>query len=551
MKNLIALGSINAIRNLSRSVMAALAMTLAALLMTSSLTFAEGHTSQVVPAYRTFFGGDVLVYPAWVQAGPSELRGSGEPGRPVGFRSLEVVALPTSFASPLRYFHPNYYWEGCLVPVGTSKPYWSMFGSATEQRSLTDSLGDYPGIAAAATYSAVSAIDVLARGKRAGLPAGQEATLNFPPGQVLRLAPPSLLAEPGREYASRAGGEPGVFEYPPENGPGVYLITGRWLLASDGPLAVMVNRETSPGVELGDRLTVSVPALGRGEGWEEGRGAPGLVPGGPDAAVKLEFEVVGVYTTYTRDLHYTTGEPSGKSAGSEIEDLYLHAPEILLSPAAYAEVLEAIGLRQGEPEPVGALVLTLADQSTANATCRALRREFPEYAFITVATEAGYANLRNAPEPIVECPTGSRPIPGPWTQATLAATSRSTLGLITYALAGLIAAGNSTILVIGRRKEFAILKAIGLRGFEVGLVILSEILTLAGIGLVVGFGLAQIAYIPALVTNQVSGVEALRRAVQGFLWVGGGLLGTAALFALAPIRKTLAISVAEVMRDDA
>jgi ABC-type antimicrobial peptide transport system permease subunit len=120
--------------------------------------------------------------------------------------------------------------------------------------------------------------------------------------------------------------------------------------------------------------------------------------------------------------------------------------------------------------------------------------------------------------------------------------------VLLFAFAGLVAAGNATLLVLSRRTEFAILKAIGLRGFEVGFTVMVEVVTLATVGLLVGFTAGEIMALPIFLTNGL-GLSAVVRAIGQDLGVVAPVtLGCAIVFSLAPMAKTLSITVAEVMR---
>jgi len=138
--------------------------------------------------------------------------------------------------------------------------------------------------------------------------------------------------------------------------------------------------------------------------------------------------------------------------------------------------------------------------------------------------------------------------------AVLAALTSTVTGLLLatinplFGFAGLVAAGNSTLMVLSRRTEFAILKAVGLRGFEIALVVMVEVVALAVVGLLIGFGLAEIGNLPIILTNKI-GTRAVVAALLGdFSIVAAATLGCAVVFALIPVSKTLRITVAEAMR---
>jgi len=547
------LGIVNALRNLGRSTMTVLAMALAAFMMTASLTVAEGYTPFRAENYRAFLGGDILVYPGWtwptgeqmesVAGDGSGLGEAGDPAAGGGQSVLRLEALRASFVSPLRYFHPNYYWDGYLTGAAGGAPAYSMFGSLSELEAAKALLASHPDVAGVSVYSGApilaGVVERPGAGPAAGSGANQAAGAALPCGSVLRLCPPALLAEPGRETAAKPGADPSL-HLSVADGPGLYLGAGRWLTEGDGPAAAMVNAAAMPGVQPGARLRATVPALARPPG-----DAGATTYGDPAQAITLELEVVGTYQLYGRLLHYQIDRQD------YYEALFFDGPEILLAPAAYEGLLAAMGLQAGESPPAGALLVRVADQSRIEATTRELRALLPDLSLITVARELAYANSRGLPEPIRTCPWEHRPHPLPLTQPVIPAGSKVSTGVVLFAFAGLAAAGNSTLLVIGRRKEFAILKATGLRGHEIALVVLVEVLTLGLLGFLAGFGAAELSALPILLTNAVAPVDALGRLLRDAAVVGLATIGASAVFALVPMVKTLSVSVAEVMRGEA
>jgi ABC-type antimicrobial peptide transport system permease subunit len=194
--------------------------------------------------------------------------------------------------------------------------------------------------------------------------------------------------------------------------------------------------------------------------------------------------------------------------------------------------------------------VSLRDQSKAVAVTEELRGLVPTLSVVTVAQEADFANARNLPETIYECPPDFRPRPLPLSQPAVPPEARQFFGLLLFGFAGLVAAGNSTLMVLSRRTEFAILKAIGMRGFEIGLVVMVEVVTLAVIGLVLGFSVAEVGSLPIILTNRIGPAAVLKAIGRDFAIVASATLACAVVFALVPMSRTLRITVAEAMRGD-
>jgi ABC-type antimicrobial peptide transport system permease subunit len=87
-----------------------------------------------------------------------------------------------------------------------------------------------------------------------------------------------------------------------------------------------------------------------------------------------------------------------------------------------------------------------------------------------------------------------------------------------------------------------------MRGFEIAIVVMVEVATLAFIGLLIGFTTAEIGSLPVLLTNKVGLAAALKGLARDFGIVAAATLTCALVFALVPVRKTLRITVAEAMR---
>lgn len=551
MRTLVYLGLINAWRNLGRSFLAVLAMGLAAMLMTGSLTLGQGYTSQRSVEYRAYLGGDVLVYPTWTWPTEADVAKLAD-------GSARLAVLPASFGSPLSYFHPDYYREGYLTTAASISGY-SMFASGADYRQSVDALLEHPAVRGLEPYRSVPVIAGSVRVTGHG--GAQDMALA---GFHLRSLPPNLLTDP-------PPGTPPEFRPVEYGGPipamvtvahsageilsdvkfwdsGFYVVNGRLLSSTDTEAALINRRALIPrdqlgmrGIPIGDTGQVVTLSL------------PTIVPGDPERGiapyydysrrVTINITLVGTYDLASRLYHWIIAK--GQSG---YEQLYLESPEILLSPAAFDKVLAAMGLPPGETPPVGALTLQLGDLSETEAVVDELRQAHPEFSFVSVAQETAFANARALPERIYACPFEMRPQPLPLRQPAVPADQGDLLGVVLFGFAGLVAAGNSTLMVLSRRTEFAILKAIGLRGFEVGAVVLVEVMTLSVIGLLAGFGLAEVGNLPIILTNRVSLATVLGTLAADFALVAGATLSCAVIFALIPVLKTLRITVAEAMR---
>lgn len=549
---LIYLGLVNSLRNIGRSLLAVAAMALAALMMTGSLTLGEGYTALRSAEYRAFLGGDILVYPAW--AWPTERDVANlEPG------SVRVAVLPYHFASPLAYFHPDYYVEGYLTTAPTA-PRYSMFSDADQMAALIETASAHPEVTGVVPYTAVPVMSGSLE-----LDAGRGSTRVPLEGYVLRACPPNLMGDAGAEIphelrlVSAMAIPPSVTVYHAAGmtlsdvmfwEPGVSIVDGRPLAGTDGdaPVAIINRRSVIRREQLNTHAVVF------SQGVQTVRlTLPSIVPGGSASGgtpyydfgrpVTVDIEVVGSYDVASRLLSWTP-----MAEVSQHEQLYMEAPELLLSQAVIERILEAMGLPPGGLPPVGAVALTLTNQTKAAAVSEELRETIRDFSVVSVVQETTYANARHLPEKIYESPVEMRPTPLPLRQPAIPSDAGNIYGILLFGFAGLVAAGNSTLMVLSRRTEFAILKAIGMRGFEIAIVVMVEVATLAFIGLLIGFTTAEIGSLPVLLTNKVGLAAALKGLARDFGIVAAATLTCALVFALVPVRKTLRITVAEAMR---
>jgi len=84
----------------------------------------------------------------------------------------------------------------------------------------------------------------------------------------------------------------------------------------------------------------------------------------------------------------------------------------------------------------------------------------------------------------------------------------------------------------------------------VGLVVVVEAVTLAAVGCLAGFGVGLVGSLPSLLANGVDLGLALAWLGRTFGLVVATTLGFAVVFSLAPLIRTLRITVMEVVRTD-
>ncbi len=556
MRTLIYLGLVNSLRNVGRTLLTVVAMAIAAFMMTSSLTMGGGYTAGKAVEYRAYLGGDVLVYPTWVWPTETDVADL-KPGQ------AQLATLPAHFGSPLSYFHPDFYASGYLTTAPGGAPTYSMFSSKEEMDRAVAALAARPEVSGIVPYEAVPVVGGQLEAA-VSTAQGSSAVNCSLSGFFLRACPPNLLGDAGDAVAPPqwrlATGDPNPPDTVTVNSgagqtlgsvmdwkTGIIKSGGRAVASSDGDeFVAMVNRRAV--IARNEMGAKSIPIGGEGQVTRLTlprikAGAQGQLVYDFSDPVTLDIRIVGTYDVLSRLYHWIPVRGL-----HDYEQLYLESPELLMPQAGLDRVLAAMGLPEGGVPPVGALTLRLGDQSKAEETVQALRQTVPDLSVVTVAAETSYANLRNLPETIYFAPRRFQREPLPRRQEAVPAEAGSIFGMILFGFAGLVAAGNTTLLVLSRRTEFAILKAIGLRSYEVAIMVMIEVLTLAVIGLGVGFAAGEFSSVPILLTNGVPWAEVWSRLVRDLGVVAGATLGCSVLFSLVPMSKTLRITVAEAMR---
>jgi len=208
-----------------------LALALAATVMTCSPTLSEGYTPARAAGYRAFLGGDILVYPAWAWPAQPDVA-------TLIPREAKVAALPATFGSPPRYFHPDAYETGFITTSPDGMPRWSMFANQGEQDEVVHLALAGPEVRGVVPYEAVPVtggevaivgpgMDPAEVGGVDGVATGGErASLE---GSLVRSCPVDILTGPMPLNQEDAG---------------PILKTGRWLRAEEDGLVCLVNART-------------------------------------------------------------------------------------------------------------------------------------------------------------------------------------------------------------------------------------------------------------------------------------------------------------------
>jgi len=205
-------------------------------------------------------------------------------------------------------------------------------------------------------------------------------------------------------------------------------------------------------------------------------------------------------------------------------------PVIFVSRGTFAEIAR----RAGFPDAatywgIGAAV---KDMSELEDVIALLRRQYPDFTVIGVPYLAAAAGTQSG------VPAG---IPVDVREVTEA---------LVFITAALLSAANLAVLMVSRKNEIGILRALGATRWNIACMVLSETMSIALIGAIAGSLLVQPAILWGLVSNKVPLAAAAERiGVPTARAVSFSLL-SAASFGFLPVMRALKFTPAQVLRGE-
>ena len=515
----------NVRRNLARSLLTVIGMGLAALVMTASLTLSQGYPAAAFVAYRDYVGGDVLVFPdkVWVRGADVNASVAGT-WRP----RLASADLP----GPWSFFQPDLATRGSIGPSGSR----GVLVTAAELEELATALAAQAGAGKVRPYFTLPA-------GRAEFAAGPASLVGLP---GTPSAPRAVLAWTDAYLRGWRAGE--------WTGLDAYVVSGRPLAAADaGALVCLVDADRARLGTLPDSvLPTAVPPVGGQVRVQLPRlrsSASGEVQLDYQDPVWVDLTVVGQYSVPSRVASWTPAG-SGSEAGAappETEQLYLTSPEIIVPWETAAALLGRMSAGQLDVW-VTAVAFEVENLAHVESVVSAVNAAWPEYAAVSVPKLAAAANARWLPEPVYRVPAEE------WQGAAVSGQQGEPVQIsrafnaIFFAVAALLAAANSIILVLERQREIGILKAVGAYARDVMLMIMGEIVLLSSIGAICGFILAETMAIWNLISNHTAWLEIVSAVGFDLVRVLGLTVAFAALFGLFPALRTTRMTAMEVLR---
>ncbi len=513
MMEFVRLGLINAHRNLGRSLVTVIAMAVAGVMMTASLSVQEGYGADRAEAYRGFLGGDILIYGEPSLLSVAQL-GEASPS------SWRWERYSGDLLGPLAYFHPDMHYRGYARSPQRSMP---VAASATELEQLIQVVEDTEGVSGVNPYWVLPV-----------------PTLHFDRFGTPFVVENSVL----RSWPFHDCGHRDVMEEA--------MVSGRFFLPEDDGKAVAVVDQTRAHLSRLDVENVALP--GRGEvitvtiprPWRDDHGQ---VHFDYTRAQQFDLTIVGSYALPSRTVAWTI--TVGEEEILLTEELYFTTPEILIPPATFAAMVESMARGAGDVAMAdvlspAALGVRVENFAFVERLASAIRHRLGDHSVISVPRQGDLANQAYLPEPIFRKPVEDMPLSR---QRGYPVNVAPVFNVVLFLVAALIAATNAAILVLERRKEISILKAVGGTEGNIVLMVLSEVLALSLAGALFGFAVVRVYATSVLLSTQTAWRDILAITLRE----GGLVLAATALaagfFALVPALSTIRLSALEVLKE--
>jgi len=531
----ISLGFINMRRTLGRTVVAILAMALAACMASSALSLNRGHPKEGFNILRCHFAGDLVVYPFKMETSPADLD-SDTP--------LRFDRLPPGMPGDVAALFPEARDYGYISP-------------GVETQAASWSTSDLERLRALENVSAVDPVYYLPARIELQRPIGQTtvpAWVSWPlRGRSIEIDRSAWRME---ELVIE-----GRYFLPGEEGDLVAVVHGprypRRLNNTDQTM-YPYRHELTPAV--GSTIRVQVPSARRTR--------HGDLCYDHVKTFEAELEVVGHLALPTRVVGWFRQPPAVLPTDYDALRAFFEAADDtakttlqLYWPAQQVYIPEETLLRLyrsalGEPSltlddlPIRQTGIRVKDFSRVRETAALLAREQPDCTLLQPST-LSYRVWWNRLDTPVDSPLSILygPPPGRLRQALTRVETAPLLTVLTLATSALVVAINLSLLVNQRKKEMAILKAVGARGLDVLAMVLAEALALSLLGALAGLSLTQIPHLWTLLTNDVPALEAMGRITGDCGRTLVFVLFTGLLSALYPAWQAAGSTVLENLRE--
>ncbi len=515
------LGLLNSSRQLGRSLLVVLTMALAAVSLTSALSFSKGIMPKSNMFYRSLIGGEILVVP--VRWAGQEQQGS----------QLELRKLQRSGLSWLEAIYPELYSEGYPAPQEASK-------TRLDDTDLTQ-LKSFPGVAA------VNSVPVMPASLHK-----QKDGINYEFEVMLCPAPDTELLPQGLSRLLTQGGDIAIknkFTRYDELRVSqiVSTIPDETVIGNAGIYPtfqeIQMRKENIARKQLAeimklpgkdDKVTLRVPSFRLSAKGE-------LIPDF-SRQISRNITIVGEAAIPTREIW--VADSHGNPAP---EQGFLHLPLVWVPETTWEELWADAAA--GEAYRATTVALKVDDLSRLEDTVLNLQHAFPHFAFESVTKLASRLESGGLIDYFYTVPEVFwRPSKG--SALSMPVSLSQALGVLMYLVAGMFIASRMVTGAAARRKEIGVLKALGGRRRDIITMALSEAFLVAFIGNTVGFLLVKGVGVFMELSNKVPLSEVLMGVAGEYWLVTGVAVLTSIVFALIPAIRMANLTVMEVLRHE-
>jgi putative ABC transport system permease protein len=122
--------------------------------------------------------------------------------------------------------------------------------------------------------------------------------------------------------------------------------------------------------------------------------------------------------------------------------------------------------------------------------------------------------------------------------------------LLSFMIAALLSATNLSVLMLARKTEIGILRALGATAWNISSMVLAESVWIALLGSIVGGAITQPAILWQLLSNSIDSGVVATTILANLGKAVGFSVAAAILFGFLPISKALRVTPAQVLRGE-
>ena len=286
------------------------------------------------------------------------------------------------------------------------------------------------------------------------------------------------------------------------------VTNGKYLAPGDDPMTGVACVGWS-GLPVSSRLTMEIPRYA----GNAGAGAPGYLD--YENPLRAVMNIKG----------FASFSEGGGATFRTMTD-----PVVFVAPSTLSALAGAAGFP--EEATYWGISVTIKDMSELENVTALLRREFPDFTVF--------------PASILESAAGGRSS----ISSAVPMDMRQVTEAIAFITAALLSATNLTVLMLSRKNEIGVLRALGATRSNIAVMILTESVWIALLGSVVGSIVTQPAILWQLLSNRAAGEAVMREVGNGMARAVGFSVAAAAIFGFLPVARALRITPAQVLRGE-